>query len=60
MNKIKSEISWSAFVQIDIRIGTIIKAEEFPEARKRAYKIWVNLGPLGITRVKYTGYWVLL
>ena len=50
MDKIKSEISWSTFAQIDIRAGTIIKAEEFPEARNPAYKIWVDLGPLGIKK----------
>lgn len=50
MNKIKNEISWSIFEQVDIRVGTIIKTEAFPEARKPAYKIWVDLGPLGIKK----------
>ena len=50
MDKIKNDISWSTFEQLDIRAGTIIKAEEFPEARKPAYKIWVDLGPLGIKK----------
>lgn len=42
-----SEISWDDFAKIDMRIGTITKVEEFPEARKPAYKIWVDLGELG-------------
>jgi tRNA-binding protein len=50
MDKIKSEIPWSTFEQVDIRVGTIIKTEAFPEARKPAYKIWVDLGPLGIKK----------
>ena len=50
MEKIKNEISWSTFEKVDIRVGTIIKAEDFPEARKPAYKIWVDLGPLGVKK----------
>ncbi|RLD24729.1 MAG: tRNA-binding protein [Bacteroidetes bacterium] len=50
MEKIKNEISWSTFEMVDIRVGTIIKTEDFPEARKPAYKIWVDLGPLGVKK----------
>jgi tRNA-binding protein len=50
MDKIKSEISWSTFEKVDLRVGTIIKTGDFPEARKPAYKIWVDLGPLGVKK----------
>jgi tRNA-binding protein len=37
-------ISWEDFEQIDLRAGTIVRAEPFPEARKPAYKLWVDVG----------------
>lgn len=38
------------FQRIDIRIGTIVKVENFEKARKPAYKIWVDLGDLGVKK----------
>ncbi len=41
------EISWNDFEKVELRVGTIVRVEDFPEARKPAYKIWADFGALG-------------
>lgn len=37
-------ISYDDFEKVDLRSGTVVKVEEFPRARKPAYKVWVDFG----------------
>ncbi|MEO7211704.1 tRNA-binding protein [Mucilaginibacter sp.] len=41
-------ISWNDFEKVELRAGTILEVLDFPEARKPAYKLKVDFGPLGI------------
>src|SRR5713101_8965845 len=42
------EITWDDFTKVDIRVGRIVEAEDFPKARKAAYKLRIDFGELGV------------
>jgi tRNA-binding protein len=45
----RGEISWEDFERVELRVGTVVAVEDFPEARKPAYKLRVDFGPeLGV------------
>jgi tRNA-binding protein len=43
-------ISFADFEKVDIRVGVVVDAEGFPEARRPAYKLTIDFGPLGLKR----------
>jgi tRNA-binding protein len=44
-------ITWADFERVELRVGTVVSAEEFPEARKPAYKLTVDFGEeVGVRR----------
>ena len=43
-------ISWPDFEKVDMRIGVVTDAQEFPEARRPAYRLWIDFGALGVKR----------
>ena len=43
-NEIKPTISWADFERLDMRVGTVRRAEAFPEAHKPAIKLWLWFG----------------
>ena len=38
------EITWDEFIQVELRVGTVVKVSEFPEARKPAWKLQIDFG----------------
>ena len=45
-----TQITYDDFEKVDIRVGKIIKVEDFPRARKPAYKLWIDFGNFGIKK----------
>ena len=50
MNNMKSEITFKDFSKIDIRIGTILEVNDFPNARKPSYQLTIDFGALGLKK----------
>jgi tRNA-binding protein len=44
------QITWKDFEKVELRVGTIVEVEDFPQARKPAYKLKIDFGELGIKR----------
>lgn len=42
--------TWNDFQKLDIRVGRVVDVQDFPEARKPAYKLTIDFGPLGLKR----------
>ncbi len=43
-------IDWAHFERVDLRIGTVVKADPFPEALRPAIKMTIDFGPLGLKK----------
>jgi tRNA-binding protein len=37
-------ITWADFERVEIRVGTVVRVEDFPEARRPAYRVWADFG----------------
>ncbi len=39
---------FDAFASLDIRVGRVVHVKDFPQARKPAYRLWIDFGPMGV------------
>lgn len=46
----KPSITWADFERVSMRVGKVVRVEPFPEARKPAYKLWIDFGPYGVKK----------
>ena len=44
-NQVAPEITFDDFMKVDVRVGTIVDVQEFPEARKPAFRLTIDFGP---------------
>jgi tRNA-binding protein len=44
------QITYEDFEKLEIRVGKIIQAKDFPKARKPAYKLWIDFGDFGVKK----------
>ncbi|GAB3333583.1 tRNA-binding protein [Marilutibacter aestuarii] len=45
-----AEIEWADFARVQMCAGTVLRVEDFPEARKPAWRLWVDFGPHGVLK----------
>ncbi len=45
-----TQITYDYFEKVDMRVGKVIKVEDFPKARRPAYKLWIDFGNLGVKK----------
>ena len=45
-----TQINYDDFEQVEIRVGRIIEVKDFTQARKPAYKLWIDFGDLGVKK----------
>jgi tRNA-binding protein len=48
MSESSEHATWADFERIGMRVGTIRRVEQFPEARKPAFRLWIDFGPFGL------------
>jgi tRNA-binding protein len=49
-SNLENNLSWNEFERVDMRVGTIVQAKVFEEAKKSAYKLHIDFGELGIKK----------
>lgn len=43
-------LTWEQFEQVEMRVGTVLKVRDFPEARNPSYQLWIDFGDFGIKK----------